>query len=112
MLQNANNKKLNDILEKYFGDNKKWGANVLFDEHYNADVIEICKLTDVSINGSTWTHYAHITRCGGKGWEVSSQFNGKDEDELWVYAYYKRFADACRCVSAGKFSKMKPIKIY
>lgn len=48
MLLNAQNKKLNDILEKYFGDNKKWGANVLFDRQGNADTIELCKLLDVT----------------------------------------------------------------
>lgn len=107
----ASNKKLDVILQKHFPQNK-WGANVLFDEDGYIDTIEICKLSDVTLKGATWTHYATISLYDDGTWEVFSQFNGATEDELWVFAYYKRFADACKCVANGKFKTMKPIKTY
>jgi len=117
MLQNAQNKKLNDILENYFGNKKKWGANVLFDEQGNADTIELCKLFDVTQNSETWEHYATIglyqsNDKNNKNYcEVYSQFKGKKEDELWVLAYYKDFGNAVRRVFLG-IEKMKPLKVY
>lgn len=60
MKKKAWNWKLDGVLERYFGDRNKWGANVLFDEHGNADTIEICKLSDVTEKSETWTHYATI----------------------------------------------------
>lgn len=117
MLQNAQNKKLNDILEKYFGDNKKWGANVLFNEQGNADTIELCKLLDVTQKGETWEHYATIGLYQSNDennknyWELYSQFNGKKENELWVLAYYKDFGNAARRIFLG-IEKMKPLKVY
>lgn len=117
MLSNAQNKKLNDTLDKYFGDNKKWGANVLFDRQGNADTIELCKLLDVTQKGETWEHYATIglyqshDENNKQYWEVYSQFNGKKENELWVLAYYKDFGNAVRRVWLG-IERMKPLKVY
>lgn len=118
MKANAFNRKLDGILQKYFPDNNKWGAHVLFNQYNNnADLIEINKLYDVTQNGATWEHYASIvlyqsTDANNKQyWEVYSQFKGKNEDELWVYAYYKNFGDAVRRVFKG-IERLKPIKIY
>ena len=112
MKTKASNKKLDVVLQKHFPQNNKWGANVLFDEDGYIDTIEICKLSDVTLKGATWTHYATISLYDDGTWEVFSQFNGTMEDELWVFAYYKRFADACKCIANGKFKTMKPIKTY
>lgn len=111
MLSNKHNLKYDAVLSAYF-DKDKFGVNVFFNFDDNADMFEICLLSDVTLNSATWTHYAHITLCENGTYEVCSQFNGEKENELWVYAYYKRFADACRCVANGKFKKMKPIKKY
>lgn len=112
------NRKLDGVLQKYFPDNEKWGASVLFDpSNDNADLIEICKLSDVTQNGATWTHYATIGLYKSMDdnnkqyWEVYSQFNGEKEDELWIFAYYKNFGDAVRRVAKG-IEGLKPIKIY
>lgn len=118
MRKKAFNRKLDGVLQKYFPDNDKWGANVLFDpSNDNADLIEICKLSDVTQNGATWEHYASIglyqsaDANNKQYWEVFSQFKGKNEDELWVYAYYKNFGDAVRRVFKG-VERLKPIKVY
>ena len=118
MKANAFNRKLDGILQKYFPDNDKWGADVLFDpsDEY-ADLIEINKLYDVTQNGATWEHYATIGRYKSMDannkqyWQVYSQFNGEKEDELWIFACYKNFGDAVRRVFKG-IEKLKPIKIY
>jgi len=123
MLSNPCNKKLDAVLQKNFPENDKWGVNVLFDNVKNADTIEICRLSDYKVIGrvagssgresETWTHYATIGWSSEHGkWEVYTQFNGKDKNELWVFKYYSRFADACRCVSTGAFRKLTPILKY
>lgn len=107
------NWKLDGFLQKYFPENDKWGACVYFDKDENLDFVEINKLSEVTQHGATWTHYATIGWSSERGkWEVYTQFNGKNEDELWVFGYYSRFADACRCVSTGAFRKLTPILKY
>lgn len=111
------NWKLDGVLQKYFPENDKWGADVCFDKDNNLDFVEINKLSEVTQNSETWMHYATIglyksTDANNKQYrEVYSQFNGKNEDELWVFGYYKNFGDACRRVRLG-IEKLKPIKIY
>ena len=111
------NWKLDGILQKYFPENDKWGACIIFDERGLADTIEINKLSEVTQKGETWTHYATIgiykshQESEDEYWEVYSQFNGKNEDELWIFAYYNKFGDAVRRVKLG-IEKLKPIKIY
>ena len=113
----SENKKLDEFLQRYFPENDKWGADVLFDEQGNVETIEICKLTDATVNGATWTHYACIAVYRSNDandknyWEVYSLFNGKKEDELWVFSYYKKFGDAVRRVKLG-IEKLKPIRKY
>ena len=111
MLSNHCNKKLDTVLQKNFPENDKWGACVYFDKDKNLDFVEINKLSDVTQQGATWTHYATIGKYDDGMWEVYSQFNGKNENELWVFCYYKNFGDACRRVRLG-IEKLKPIKKY
>ena len=111
MLSNPCNKKLDAVLQKNFPENDKWGACVYFDKDKNLDFVEINKLSDVTQQGATWTHYATIGKYDDGMWEVYSQFNGKNENELWVFCYYKNFGDACRRVRLG-IEKLKPIKKY
>lgn len=117
VLQNAQNKKLDEVLQKYFPENDKWGADVLFDDRGDVETIEICKLTDATVNGATWTHYACIgvyrsNDANDKNyWELYSLSNGKNEDELWILSYYKKFGDAVRRVKLG-IEKLKPIAKY
>lgn len=111
MLSNHCNKKLDAVLQKNFPENDKWGACIIFDESGFADTIEINKLSEVTQKGETWTHYATIEKYDDGTWEVYSQFNGKNENELWVFCYYKNFCDACRRVRLG-IEKLKPIKKY
>lgn len=111
MLSNPCNKKLDAVLQNNFPENDKWGACVYFDKDENLDFVEINKLSDFTQHGATWTHYATIGKYDDGTWEVYSQFNGKNENELWVFCYYKNFGDACRRVRLG-IEKLKPIKKY
>ena len=117
MLSNPCNKKLDAVLQKNFPENDKLGACIIFDERGFADTIEINKLSEVTQKGATWTHYATIgiyksyQESEDEYWEVYSQFNGKNEDELWIFAYYNKFGEAVRRVKLG-IEKLKPIKQY
>ena len=111
MLFNPCNKKLDAVLQKNFPENDKWGACIYFEKDKNLDFVEINKLSDFTQHGATWTHYATIGKYDDGTWEVYSQFNGKNENELWVFCYYKNFGDACRRVRLG-IEKLKPIKKY
>lgn len=105
-------KKYKDVLERYFPDYNKWGVWILFDESGEPETMEICQLIGATQNGATWRHYANIARHDDGTWEVNTQFNGKDENEMWVYGYWKRFVNAVRIVACGDFEKMKPLKKY
>jgi hypothetical protein len=103
------------ILQRYFGDSRKWGANIIFDEYGKIDICEICRLSDVTIDGATWTHYANILcMLRDKNWEVNEQFKGEREDEMWIYGQYTTFARAVRNLATRGTSeqKRKPIEIY
>lgn len=102
--------KFDDVLQKYFPENDKWGANVLFDLNGEIDLIEICKLEDYSINGAMWIHYCNIQRDGGE-WELNAQFYGEKEDEMWILGRYSTFGWCVRVASNGIEGK-KPIEIY
>lgn len=102
---------LDATLQRYFPDNNKWGANVLF---FNDKVenIEICSLWYADVNKATWVHYADIFRYGEDVWEVHTRFNGEKENEMWIYKYFQRFSQAVRFVKNEKWKGMKPIQIY
>ena len=105
-------KRYKDVLQKYFPDNNKCGICVLFDEDKQPETIEVCQLICATQNSATWRHYANIAKYDDGTWEVNTQFNGKGENEMWVFGYWKRFANAVRVVALGNFKKMKPLKIY
>lgn len=112
MQKNMQGDAYDKALQKHFPDNNKWGAVVFETLEHEFDFVEICTLSNVSINSATWTHFATIESCSDGTYEVFSQFNGENEDELWVHRYFQRFGDACRYVASGKFKKEKPLKIY
>ena len=101
-----------EALQRYFPDNYVWGGNVLFGINKELENVEICKLSDVTVRSATWTHYANICCFSDGIWEVNTQFNGDNKDEMWIYKYFTSFANACRFVASGKFLNMKPIKKY
>ena len=106
--------KTNELLQKHFP-TKEWGCDIDFENdkvcRIGIDKV-VCNGTGRHHDGQTWTHYANIQLWDDGTWEVNSQFMGEKEDEMWVYAYYKRLADAVKCVATGKFETMKPIKVY
>ena len=102
----------NEALQKYFPDSDKWGACVYFTRDKTVDFVEINTLTNSSINGATWTHFCNIQNTGEGTWEVNTQFNGKLEDEMWIYGYYKSFANAVRNLATKGTKDRKPIKIW
>ena len=103
------------VLQKYFPE-KTWGAIPLINERGEVELVTIDKVVYTGggkhHDESEWTHYANIQLWDDGTWEVNSQFMGEKENEMWVYAYYKRLADAIKCVATGKFKTMKPIKVY
>ena len=99
------------ILQKTFPDSTKWGAAVYFYDG-KLELIEINKISDYSVNKSTWTHYAQILFTDDNTWEVHQLFKGEKENEMWIYCYYKKFADAAKLIASGRLDNMKPIKIY
>lgn len=107
--------KIDRVLQFYFPD-RTWGAIPLVNSE---GVVELITIDKVTYTGggrhgdeSVWTHFANIQNTGDGWWEVNTQFMGDGHDEMWVYAYYRRFADAVKFVASGKFMKKKPIKKY
>lgn len=101
----------NDALQKYFPENDKWGVNILFDDR-GAYLYEICKLSRVTPNMATWTHYAQIQRLDDDTYEISSRFMGENENEMWIWTQRDRFSDAVEFIATSDFDKLKPIEIY
>lgn len=103
------------VLQKYFPE-KTWGAIPLINERGEVELVTIDRVEYTGggkhHDESEWTHYANIQLYDGDVWEVNTQFNGTNENEMWVFKYYTRFADACKFVLSGKFTNMKPIKVY
>lgn len=108
MLKAMQGSKKDAILQKYFPDNNKWGCSCLVFYGEDKDLIyEINTLSDVTQSGATWTHYCNIQNCGEKGYEVNRQFMGKEENEMHIFGYFKRFGDAVRAVANEEFFKRK-----
>lgn len=101
----------NDALQKYFPENDKWGVNILFDDR-GAYLYEICKLSRVTPNMATWTHYAQIQRLDDDTYEISSRFMGENENEMWIWTRRDRFCDAVEFIATSDFDKLKPIEIH
>jgi len=93
-----------------------FGVSVLFDKDNSVYLVTIHTVVrngeGINGNGETWTHLANIQLWDDMTWEVNTQFNGKNEDEMWIYGYYKRFGDAVNFVAANKMKNQKPIKIW
>lgn len=106
--------RFDEALQKYFPDNEQWGGCAYFDSEKNFEFIELCRLSNVTQNSATWTHFATIGKADDGSWEVYTQFNGKNQNELWVYGYYKHFKGACHCCASDSFQKgiRKPIKVF
>lgn len=92
---------LDNVLQKAFPENDKWGASILFANSGHAiDLIEICTLSEVTPNKARWTHYALIASKLNGEWEVRRHFMGDNEDEMWIYGTFKIFSDAVDFVSS------------
>lgn len=86
---------LDNVLQKAFPENDKWGASISFANSGHAiDLIEICTLSEVTPNKAKWTHYALIAQTNKGEWVVRRLFMGDNEDELWIYDTFKIFSDA------------------
>ena len=86
---------LDNVLQKAFPENDKWGVSILFTNSGHAiDLIEICTLSEVTPNKAKWTHYALIASLLNGEWEVRRLFMGDNEGELWIYDTFKIFPDA------------------
>lgn len=103
------------VLQKYFPE-KTWGAIPLINKDGVVELITIDKVvyTGGGRHGdeTMWTHYANIQLYDGDVWELNEQFKGKDEDEMWIYGYYKYFANAVRNLATKGTKDRKPIKIW
>ena len=103
------------VLQKYFPE-KTWGAIPLINKD---GVVELVTIDKVEYTGggrhgdeTKWTHYANIQLYDGDVWELNEQFKGKNEDEMWIYGYYKSFANAVRNLATKGTKDRKPIKIW
>ena len=104
--------KLDDVLQEFFPDSDKWGACAYFTREGDVDFLEINKLSDVRVDSATWTHFCNIQNTGKRSWEVNTLFNGERENEMWVYGYYMRFRNACRCAFEISLGKRTKIDVY
>lgn len=103
---------MQEALQKHFPTND-FGVSIVLDNLAGEiDVISVDKC-DGSVTGkTTWTHYANLQKCSDGSWEVNSQFKGESEREMWIYKYFKRFADAVRYIASGGIEKDEPIGVY
>lgn len=113
---NENRKEIGErndaTLQRYFPGNNFGVSNAWCNEDGKVEHITIDKCSGNPIGIVLWTHYANIEYLYNKGWEVNTQFNGENKDEMWIYKYFSRFADAVRFVASGKIEKSHPIEIY
>ena len=103
------------VLQKYFPE-KTWGAIPLINSRGEVELVTIDKVeyTGGGRHGdeTEWTHYANIQLYDGDVWELNEQFKGKNEDEMWIYGYYKSFSSAVRNLATKGTKDRKPIKIF
>ena len=97
------------VLQKYFPE-KTWGAIPLINEHGEVELVTIDRVEYT--NETEWTHYANIQLYDDDVWELNEQFKGKNEDEMWIYGYYKSFGSAVRNLATKGTKDRKPIKIW
>lgn len=89
-----------NVLQKTFPENDKWGANIMFFNSGKIDYVEMCSLSKVTPNKAIWTHYVLIASKLNGEWEVRRHFMGDNEDEMWIYGTFKIFSDAVDFVSS------------
>ena len=103
---------MRDSLQKYFPTNDFGVSLVLDNIEGEIDLIAIDKC-EGSVTGKTkWTHYANIQRTDNNTWELNEQFKGKNEQEMWIYGYFKTFNAAVRDLATKGTKDRKPINIY
>jgi len=85
---------LDNVLQRAFPENDKWGVNIMFFNSGKIDYVEMCSLSEVTPNKARWTHYALIASKLNGEWEVRRHFMGDNEDEMWIYGTFKIFSDA------------------
>lgn len=107
---------MRDSLQKYFPTND-FGVSLVL--HNLAGDIDVVTIDKVVCNGEgkhhdneTWTHYANLQRTDDGTWELNEQFKGENEQEMWIYGYFKTFGAAVRNLAKKGTKDRKPIKIY
>jgi len=85
---------LDNVLQRAFPENDKWGVNIMFFNSGKIDYVEMCSLSEVTPNKARWTHYALIASKLNGEWEVRRHFMGDNEEEMWIYGTFKIFSDA------------------
>jgi len=103
---------IQDTLQKYFPTNDFGVSCVLDNLKCEIDLITIDRCNGSVTGKTTWTHYANIQRTGDNTWELNEQFKGENEQEMWVYGYYKSFATAVRNLAMKGTKNRKPIKKF
>ena len=102
------------VLQKYFPE-KTWGAIPLINERGEVELVTIDRVKYTGgghVDETECTHYANIQLYDGDVWELNEQFKGKNEDEMWIYGYYKSFCSAVRNLAIKGTKNRKPIKIW
>lgn len=107
---------MRDSLQKYFPTND-FGVSLVLDNL--AGDVDLVSIDKVVRNGEgkhhdneTWTHYANLQRTDDGTWELNEQFKGENEQEMWIYGYFKTFGAAVRNLATKGTKDRKPIKIY
>lgn len=106
---------MDTVLQKYFPE-KIWGAIPLINVRGNVDLVTIDKVEYTGggkhHDESEWTHYANLERTDNGTWELNEQFKGENEQEMWIYGYFKTFGSAVRNLATKGTKDRKPIKIF
>lgn len=105
-------KAMQDTLQKYFPTNDFGVSLMLENVQDEIDLISI-DTCEGSVTGKTkWTHYANLQRMDNGDWELNAQFKGVQENEMWIYGYFKTFGAIVRNLACKGTKDRKPISIY
>lgn len=103
-------------LQQYFPTRDFGVALVLQDDNGDIELVSIDKVTWTGGgrhgDEQIWTHYANIQKTDDGRWEINEQFKGENEDMMFVYAYYKKFAGAVHNLALQGTENRIPIKVY
>ena len=103
---------MRDSLQKYFPTNDFGVSLVLDNLAGDIDLVTIDRCEGSVTGKTTWTHYANLQRTDDGTWELNEQFKGENEQEMWIYGYFKTFGAAVRNLATKGTKDRKPIKIY